>query len=57
MPENWRTSSYSGGRGDCVEVADTPTSVKIRDTRNRDLGYLTFPAEQWAALLTSLKSG
>lgn len=55
MSDNWRTSSYTGGRGDCVEVADTPESVKVRDTRNRDLGHLAFPTDQWVALLTTLK--
>ncbi|WP_143664330.1 DUF397 domain-containing protein, partial [Streptomyces murinus] len=33
--ENWRKSSYSGpGDGDaCVEIADTPTHVSVRDSK------------------------
>ncbi|WP_155979821.1 DUF397 domain-containing protein [Nocardiopsis sp. CNS-639] len=36
---HWRKSSYSGGSGSCVEVAEGQT-VLIRDTRNRGLGHL-----------------
>ncbi|MFJ4487155.1 DUF397 domain-containing protein [Streptomyces longwoodensis] len=33
----WRKSSYSGNTGgDCVEVADTPTHVAVRDSKNPD---------------------
>ncbi|MET9132253.1 DUF397 domain-containing protein [Streptomyces antibioticus] len=32
---NWRKSSYSGDQGgECVEVADTPTAVAVRDSKN-----------------------
>lgn len=53
MTENWHKSSYSGGSGDCVEVAETPQSVKVRDTDHRELGHLTFSPREWAALLHS----
>ena len=54
---HWRKSSYSGGHGgECVEVADRPGESAVRDTRNRDLGYLAYPGAEWAGLLWSLKS-
>ena len=61
MPERshltFRKSSYSTGRGqDCVEVADTPRASAVRDTQNRDLGHLMFPAAEWAALLSTAQS-
>ncbi|MDA2812238.1 DUF397 domain-containing protein [Nocardiopsis sp. RSe5-2] len=47
----WRTSSYSGGQGQCVEVADLPFGAAVRDSKRPDLGHLIFPASEWAALL------
>ncbi|WP_435105336.1 DUF397 domain-containing protein [Nocardiopsis synnemataformans] len=55
-PSHWRKSSYSGNQGgDCVEVADTGSSVYVRDTQNRPLGHLTFSTSGWSALLSSLR--
>lgn len=54
-PLNWRKSSYSGNGPTCVEVADTAHQVYVRDTQNRPLGHLTFPASDWNALLSSLR--
>ncbi|RKS05954.1 uncharacterized protein DUF397 [Nocardiopsis sp. Huas11] len=51
----FRKSSYSGGSGNCVEVADLPGEAAVRDTQNRDLGYLAYPNGEWAALLATLK--
>ncbi|SHK39579.1 protein of unknown function [Nocardiopsis flavescens] len=51
---SWHKSSYSDGRGgDCVEVAEGPTT-RFRDTQNRELGFLTVPAGEWTALLVTL---
>ncbi|WP_017590286.1 DUF397 domain-containing protein [Nocardiopsis ganjiahuensis] len=48
----FRKSSYSSGRQEnCVEVADLPTGVAIRDTQNREAGHLSFSAFEWSALL------
>lgn len=57
-PSDWRKSSYSGNQGgNCVEIADTAHQVHVRDTQNRPLGYLTFSASNWSALLSSLRKG
>lgn len=56
-PESaWRKSSYSGasGNGDCVEVALTPVSAAVRDTKTPATAPLTFPAAAWRALIASL---
>ncbi|WP_046468721.1 DUF397 domain-containing protein [Allosalinactinospora lopnorensis] len=56
--EMWTKSSYSGGNGgDCVEVANSPELVKIRDTRNREAGYLAVPVAEWSAFLADVKDG
>jgi hypothetical protein len=48
--EQWRTSSYSAGNGDCVEVAPQPAEVFVRDTKDRAGGMLSFTHDQWRAL-------
>jgi Domain of unknown function (DUF397). len=52
----WHKSSYSDGGGHCVEVAETPESVLVRDTKHRGLGHLGFSPAEWAALLATLKN-
>jgi hypothetical protein len=53
---NWRKSSYSGGHGgECVEVADQGGDVAVRDTRNRELGHLSFQSSEWTNLLNTLQ--
>ncbi|MEU1185947.1 DUF397 domain-containing protein [Streptomyces sp. NPDC005820] len=35
METTWRKSSYSGDQGgDCVEIAETPSTVAVRDSKN-----------------------
>ncbi|MDA8369112.1 MAG: DUF397 domain-containing protein [Nocardiopsaceae bacterium] len=53
---DWHTSSYSQGHGgNCVEVAESPHSAKVRDTQHRDLGHLEFPAAEWQAFLLTVR--
>ncbi|MEY9213200.1 DUF397 domain-containing protein [Thermobifida halotolerans] len=52
----WRKSSYSVGESNCVEVAETPRAVLVRDTRHRDLGHLGFSPAEWAAFPSNLKN-
>ncbi|HLU98807.1 MAG TPA: DUF397 domain-containing protein [Thermobifida alba] len=51
----WHISSYSAnGGGRCVEAGpllDTPARVAVRDSTQRGLGFLTFPAAEWHAFL------
>ncbi|GAA4895029.1 DUF397 domain-containing protein [Streptomonospora salina] len=57
IDSGWRKSSYSGNQGgDCVEVADERHRVHVRDTRNRELGHLSFPAASWRAFIAALKT-
>jgi hypothetical protein len=49
---HWRKSSYSAGDGgECVEVASTPMSVHIRDSKDRERSSLTVGRARWAAFL------
>jgi hypothetical protein len=48
----WRKSSYSGNTGgDCVEVADFPTRVAVRDSKNPGHGILMLTPEAFAAFV------
>ncbi|AFR08549.1 DUF397 domain-containing protein [Nocardiopsis alba] len=50
----WHKSSYSdGGGGNCVEVAEGPTT-HLRDTQHRALAEMNLPAHEWSAFLTTL---
>ncbi|GAA3748403.1 DUF397 domain-containing protein [Salinactinospora qingdaonensis] len=51
----WHKSSYSNANGECVEVAELPSAMLVRDTQNRARGHLAFSAAEWAALLSEVK--
>ncbi|MFD0857320.1 DUF397 domain-containing protein [Actinomadura adrarensis] len=54
----WRKSSYSGGEsGQCVEVAQAPGLVGIRDSKNRAIGPLNMDRVVFAALVSKVKAG
>jgi uncharacterized protein DUF397 len=51
----WKTSSYSGGNGSCVEVADLGEQVAVRDSKDRSGPALIFSREVWHAFVEELK--
>ena len=51
----WDKSSYSYDIGTCVEVGVQNAVRHVRDTENRELGYLTFPAGELGALMGALR--
>ncbi|MGW5877022.1 DUF397 domain-containing protein [Nocardiopsis terrae] len=53
-PLTWHVSSYTGGQGNCVEVAEGQR-VLVRDTKHREHGHLAFQSTEWANLLTTLQ--
>lgn len=53
---SWRKSSFSGAGKDCVEVADSASGMFVRDSKQPDLGHLTFASEGWSTFVTSLKA-
>ncbi|MGW1898857.1 DUF397 domain-containing protein [Streptomyces hirsutus] len=55
--DNWRKSSYSGpdDGNNCVEIANSPTRVAVRDSKVPTRATLTFPATAFAPFLEALK--
>lgn len=53
---DWRKSTYSGANGgNCVEMASGDDAILVRDSKNRDGGTLSFPADAWAEFTASLR--
>ncbi|CAM3899754.1 DUF397 domain-containing protein [Nocardiopsis rhodophaea] len=53
----WRTSSYSGGGKECVEVAQAARASLVRDSQHPDHGHLSFALLDWSAFISSIKKG
>jgi uncharacterized protein DUF397 len=53
----WRSSTYSGGNNECVEVADDiPGIVPVRDSKQPSTGpVLAFGHDAWGAFLGHLR--
>lgn len=54
-PLIWRRSSASGGNGACVEVAESDSSVLVRDSHNRPGTRLVFTRSDWLVFLRRIK--
>ncbi|MCJ1680773.1 DUF397 domain-containing protein [Streptomyces sp. APSN-46.1] len=51
----WRVSSYSGGQGECVEVADNiPGVVPVRDSKQPAGPVVGFGAQAWQRFVSQL---
>lgn len=52
QPAIWRTSSYTTGQGNCVEVGQARDSIVVRDTKNRDAGAISSSPAAWRTFLS-----
>ncbi|MBB5155122.1 DUF397 domain-containing protein [Saccharopolyspora phatthalungensis] len=52
---NWRKSSYTD-QYNCVEVAMTPDTTAVRDSKNRDGDALAFTTQHWHSFLSAIKA-
>ncbi|MCX4410798.1 DUF397 domain-containing protein [Streptomyces sp. NPDC059837] len=49
---NWFKSSYSSPQGDsCIEVAPTPTTIHIRDSKDITRPHLGLTPSAWTAFV------
>ncbi|MGP4085091.1 DUF397 domain-containing protein [Streptomyces sp. KR55] len=54
----WFKSSYSSsGDGDCVEVAPSPTTIHIRDSKNKQGPHLTVTPTTWSSFISRIALG
>jgi uncharacterized protein DUF397 len=54
---DWHKSSYSGGQGNCVEVAPLRDGIAVRDSKNPSGPVLRFSADDWQAFVSNIKAG
>lgn len=55
MNLNFRTSSYSGGEGNCIAVADDAGRVLVMDTKDNQGPILRFSADAWRRFAKQVK--
>jgi hypothetical protein len=51
---DWRTSSYTGSQGNCVEVGKATDAIIVRDTKNREAGALRLSPAAWREFVAAL---
>jgi Domain of unknown function (DUF397) len=53
----WRKSTYSGGNGSCVEIADLGPLTAVRDSKDPDGPKLIFATHEWRNFISDVKAG
>ncbi|MEU6488089.1 DUF397 domain-containing protein [Streptomyces sp. NPDC046887] len=57
LSTDWRKSSYSGGTGQCVEVARFADAVALRDSKNPQGPALAFAPAGFSAFVQGVARG
>ncbi|MEU4149845.1 DUF397 domain-containing protein [Streptomyces sp. NPDC026659] len=54
----WSKSSYSGGTdgNSCVEIAMTPSTIHVRDSKHTTGPQLALTRRTWAAFVTDVRA-
>lgn len=51
----WRKSSYSGGQGECLELApNIPSLAPVRDSKNPVGPVISFSRDAWRAFISQV---
>ncbi|MFI6966354.1 DUF397 domain-containing protein [Streptomyces sp. NPDC050255] len=55
---HWFKSSYSsGGGGECIEVATSPTTIHIRDSKNLQAPHVDVTPAAWSLFVAYARRG
>lgn len=55
---HWHKSEFhSGDNGACVEIAEAPPVVYVRDSKDPDGAWLNFTETAWRGFLTDVQDG
>jgi hypothetical protein len=55
---NFRTSSYSGPEGECVEVgSQSPSLIVVRDSKDPAGAWIEVSASDWRKFVVQAKTG
>jgi hypothetical protein len=53
----WRKSARSNAGGNCVEVAETPDAIGVRDSKDPHGPVLAFDPHTWRGFVAGVKEG
>ncbi len=53
----WRKSSYSSGNGQCVDVAQMPEAIAVRDSKDPAGPKLIFTLADWRLFVSAVAEG
>ena len=53
----WHKSSRSGAAGHCVEIAETPAAVLVRDSKDANGPVLRFAVAGWQGFIAGVRDG
>lgn len=57
MPDyRWKKSTYSPDASNCVEIATTPITVNIRDSKDPQRARLAVPISAWTYFISHTAS-
>jgi hypothetical protein len=53
----WRKSTRSGAAGHCVEIAETPAAILVRDSKDVSGPVLRFDTAGWRHFVAGVRDG
>ena len=53
----WRKSTRSGAAGHCVEIAETPAAILVRDSKDAAGPVLRFAPPGWQGFIAGVRNG
>jgi hypothetical protein len=55
--KNWYKSTRSAANGECVEIAASPGSIVVRDSKDPQGPVLRFATESWREFIELVRAG